>query len=170
MRESISKLIFNLAICLVAVSSPAAVASLNCGGPALNTNQPPYSLLPEVLNSLTTIHDEEAVRSDLMTRLVGAYRAKNGITSLPAGSSVRVIYEDQTRECGLVVTPIGSMGVVPVPGSSREGPGGGTGGVENTNMYIRQFQRNGLHGSYQVCYDYYSNGELTETQCSVQTW
>lgn len=42
--------------------------------------------------------------------------------------------------------------------------------VENTNMYIRQFQRNGTNGFYQVCYDYYSNGELTETQCSVQPW
>ncbi|MDC8013898.1 hypothetical protein [Tahibacter soli] len=169
--QTSKKAVFVYAL-FTAVASPMALAQLNCGGPTLNTNQPPYSQLETVRNSFVTIEDEEAVRSGLITALVGAYRSipGNGTFSLPPGSPVRVVYEDRSKECGIVISQTGSMSAVPVPGSRREAPGGGAGGGENTNMYIRQFQRNGVNGFYQVCYDYYSNGELTETQCSVQTW
>jgi hypothetical protein len=159
---------------LLAAAFPMSVsvpvrAALNCGGPTLNANLAPYNTLHTVTSQNVGIDDEDAVRIGQMTAMAGEYRSKNGPGTLGPGKPFGVIYENRSKECGIVITTTGSTGAVPVPGSKRAPPREGL-AVENTNMYIRQFQRNGTNGFYQVCYDYYSNGELTETQCSVQPW
>lgn len=42
--------------------------------------------------------------------------------------------------------------------------------VENTSLYIQQFQRpqGNVAGWYRVCFDYYSNGQLTTTECHIE--
>lgn len=157
---------------LTATMSPGVLASgLDCGsGPTLNVNQLPYSGINDIANSYYTIEDSDWDRAALMTRLVAIYRSTYGVTTLPPGAMVKVVFHDRSRECGVVVSRAGTIQAKPVPGTSRTAPGGGAGGVENTNFYLQQFQGNGDHGYYQICYDYYSNGELTETQCSVQAW
>ena len=81
-----------------------------------------------------------------------------------------MIYKNRTRECGIVTGAVNSYGTVPLDGTQRDGS---SFVVEESSWYLRQFRPTGayaMHGTYQICYDYYSNGELTDTQCTVQVW
>lgn len=161
-----------LALLFIALASPSALATLNCNGPSINVNQAPYNVLPAVQNQNVGAYDEDVLRTNVMTAVVARYRIEHGPRSIDPGKTFKITYKDRTKECGVVTGLTGSVAAVPIPGTRRDAPGDGM-AVENTSVYLRQFnqnQANQLHGTYQVCYDYYSNGELTATQCSVQVW
>lgn len=146
-----------------------AHALLKCGGGGtkVDTHLTPYSSLPMV-NGLNA-YSEAELRSAAITQFAGAYRVANGILTLPVGSTFKVIYQDDSRECAQVVSTTGSFGAGPIAGTQRDSAG--TWEVEQTDLYIRNFQRNvPRSGWYRVCYDYYSDNVLTESSCSIYPW
>lgn len=165
------KRIRSAAAFMATVLSHSALAVMNCNGPAIDARLPPYSGLSAVANQNIGAFDEDVLRGNVMTAVIGAYRGLHGPTSMDPGKTFKMIYKDASKECGVVVNRVGSLGAIPVPDTQRPAPGNGPIDVENTRIYLQQFNRiNQLHGSYQVCYDYYSDGVLTATQCTVQTW
>jgi hypothetical protein len=151
---------------LLSMASGYAHAKLDCRGPAIKANLAPYSSLPAITNQDVGITDDEIVRSSVMTAVAGAYRVHNGVGTLPIGSTFKMVYKDGTRECGHVISRTGSIQVNPVPNSQREYAGPGE--VEGTSWYINLFNRNQPQtGFFTVCWDYYTNGVRTDTECEV---
>ncbi|WP_170874057.1 hypothetical protein, partial [Xanthomonas translucens] len=72
--------------------------------------------------------DIPEVRQAGMLGLVGMYRISKGITSLPNGSTVTVIWNDGSTEKATIVCQSGTPCVQPIPGSLTGGGGGGGGG------------------------------------------
>lgn len=163
--------VVSLLLCAVILvfSSYANANGFKCGaGVRIDVRNPPYSTLQAVANQYVTINDMGELRGEVMTAVAGAYRfGRPG--SLPSGSVFKVIYRDGSRECAFVATTIGSAGAFPIPGTSRSNPGG-VREVENTSIYVQQFLRPSptVSGWYRVCFDYYSNDELTATECHIE--
>jgi len=163
--------VISLLLCAVifVFSSTAGAAGFKCGvGLKIDARNAVYSHLPAVNGQDVGINDIIDLRGEVMTAVAGEYRfTRPG--SLPAGSLFKMIYKDGSRECAVVATTSGSVGVVPVPDTARPNPGG-TLEVENTALYIQQFLRPSptVSGWYRVCYDYYSNGEVTATECHIE--
>lgn len=162
--------IISLLLCAVVLGfSSNAHAILKCGtGIKMDVRNLPYSILPSVANQDVGITDDIDVRNGVLSAVAGAYRATHP-GSLPPGAMFKVIYKDGSRECGAVASTTGSLGAVAVPNTAVNGPNGVL-EVEKTNIYIQQFLRPSMTvaGWYQVCYDYYSNGELTESECHIE--
>lgn len=162
--------IFGLLLCVgfMAFSSPAS-AVLKCGtaGIKIDARNFPYSAVSAVQKQDVGITDDWSLRAEVMTGVAGAYRLQFG--SLGPGSMFKMIYKDGTRECAAVGSTTASLGTVPVPGTASNGPNAVL-EVENTSLYIQQFQRpqTGVAGWYRVCFDYYSNGQLTTTECHIE--
>lgn len=150
-------------------SSNAHAAGFKCGaGLKIDARTAAYSHLPAVNGQHVGIGDITDLRGEVMAAVAGQYRStRPGV--LPAGSLFKMIYRDGSRECAIVATTSGSVGVVPVPGTARQNPGG-TLEVENTALYIQQFLRPSptVSGWYRVCYDYYSNDDVTATECHIE--
>lgn len=160
-----------IAILLIAMGGLSAPASalLKCGGPTIRASDSPFNTSPGIVNQDVGITDEELVRIGLLTEIAGLYRSTYGQSKLPVGSTFKMVYKDNSRECATVVSKLASPGVFPVAGSQRSG--GGPLEVEGTSLYIQMFNLNKPEvGWYTVCYDYYSNGTLTATECSVHPW
>ncbi|MBN8738402.1 MAG: hypothetical protein J0H86_02755 [Xanthomonadaceae bacterium] len=160
-----------IAILLIATSvfSAPASALLKCGGPTIRASDAPFSTSPGIVNQDVSIADDEFVRVGLLTEMAGLYRSTYGLSKLPVGSTFKMVYKDNSRECATVISKLASPGVFPVAGSQRVG--GGPMEVENTSLYIKMFNLNKPEvGWYTVCYDYYSNGSLTATECTVHPW
>lgn len=161
-----------ISLCMSALAvcyANEAHAMLKCGGNGtkIDAGLSPYSALPQ--GNGITAYSEEELRSTAITSFAGAYRLANGVGALPVGSTFKVIYQDDSRECAQIVSTTGSFGAVPVAGTQRDSAG--TGEVEDTDLYIRNFQRNyPRNGWYRVCYDYYSDGYLTATECNIYPW
>ncbi len=146
----------------------SASAAIDCGpnAPTIDTRQSPYSALQTVHN--VAVYSDFEVRNETLSQLAGAYRTKNGIAKLPAGATFKVIYEDGSRECAGVVSATSSLGAVPIPNTQKE-----VGYYEDSGGYLRNFTRTSSSGSfyaYNICFDYYTNGRVTDTQCSVTTY
>jgi hypothetical protein len=151
----------------IGVLSAPAHGRITCLGPKINFGQLPYSALPE-LNNLSNIgaYDEDVLRTRLMTGLTAAYRGIHGLSTLPVGSTFKMVYKDGSRECGRVDSRMGSVQAMPVENSQR--PYAGPGEVEETSSYLNLFNRNRPQsGFYQVCWDYYTNGVLTDSECEI---
>lgn len=144
-----------------------AQAVLNCGGPTIDVREKPYKDIQSVIEQSVGISDEQAVRASQLHAVAGAYREKYGWQTLGNGSSFKMIYKNGTRECAVVVNKLNSYGTVPIDGTQSDGM---TFNVESSRWFIRQFSTSGFHGTYRICYDYYSNGEWTATQCTVKVW
>lgn len=149
--------------------STQASALLKCGGPTIKANNFPMNTWPAVVNSDVGITDEEFVRVGFLTQIAASYRLEFEAGQLPLNSTFKMVYENGSRECARVVSKHSSAGVFPVAGSQK--PSAGPLEVESTSLYLQLFNVNKPEtGWYTVCYDYYSDGELTETQCTVHPW
>jgi hypothetical protein len=156
-------LLIGVGLSLVA---PPAAARLGCHlGPKIDFRDPLYSLLPNVQTQNNVgAYDEESLRTGLMTRLTAAYRLNHGSNALPVGSTFKMVYKDGTRECGRIETHFGTPQARPVENSQR--PYAGPGEVEETSSYMNLFNRNRPQvGFYTVCWDYYTNGVRTDSEC-----
>lgn len=92
---------------------------------SINASRAPYSSVAAAqglsVNSMTEL------RTAGLLGLAGMYRAVNGVSSLPVGSTINVTWGDGSKEIGQVVCLVGSPCVQPVPGTQRGGGGGGGG-------------------------------------------
>lgn len=109
-------LMFLLVLSFVAVAAVVTIDSTSA----------PYSSVGAAQGVGRT--DIPEVRQAGMLALVGMYRVTKGVTSLPNGSVVTIIWSDGTREKATIVCQNGTPCVQPIPGSLREGPSGGEGG------------------------------------------
>lgn len=71
--------------------------------------------------SLVTVHAGEDARNLGAAQMAAVYRARSGapFTSLPAGSTVRIVWPDGSSEYVVVMDPAASGGAVPIPGTQR---------------------------------------------------
>ncbi|WP_057916329.1 hypothetical protein [Lysobacter antibioticus] len=87
--------------------------------------------LPAV-NGVTVRSDIE-IRVAAISAMTAAYRVTNGLSSLPVGTIVTVVYQDGSSEKAEVVSVLSSIQATPIPGtqqlaSTGGGGSGGTGG------------------------------------------
>lgn len=80
----------------------------------------------------TTIHATEDMRNLGAAQLAAVHRARSGapFTSLPPGSTVRVVWPDGSSEYVVIVNPASSVGVRPIPGTQRAADGDGDGAAD----------------------------------------
>jgi hypothetical protein len=73
----------------------------------------------------TTIHATEEMRNLGAAQLAAVHRARSGapFTSLPPGSTVRIVWPDGSSEYVVIVNPASSDGVLPIPGTQRAAEG-----------------------------------------------
>lgn len=93
---------------------------------SLDANKAPYSSLPAAQG--TSIQNDPMARAASMTAMVGAYAASKG--KLPTAFKDQVFeftWTDGSKERGIVVSPLSSVGVVPIEGTQSKPPGGGVG-------------------------------------------
>ena len=79
--------------------------------------------------STTTVHATDEMRSLGAAQMAAVYRARSGtpFTSLPPGSTMRIVWPDGSSEYVVVVDPASSGGVRPIPGTQREAEEGAAG-------------------------------------------
>lgn len=81
----------------------------------LDGRKAPYNGLSNVQG--TDITADEMIRIAGMTQAVATYRLTHGVTTLPAGSTIRMVWPDGSAEKGSVITPMSGVGTVPMPGT-----------------------------------------------------
>ncbi|MGO1070622.1 hypothetical protein [Lysobacter sp. CA199] len=82
--------------------------------------------LPAV-NGVTVRSDIE-IRVAAISAMTAAYRVTNGLSSLPVGTTVTVVYQDGSSEKAEVVSVLSSIQATPIPGTQGGGGTGGSGG------------------------------------------
>lgn len=164
------KFMKNAALLLLAclALSPSAHALKQC--PSATTIDARLPTYQTAANLHVTVADSEEVRSGVLTSAIGMYRLQNGILKLPVGSMIKMIYRDGSRECAAVISRTGTPMGDPIPDTARRP--GDTVTVEDTIIYIKKYQFERPAGSAQawfnVCYDYYTNGVLTDSECHIE--
>lgn len=86
----------------------------------LDAGNDDYGALSKV--SATTVQAPEEMRNLGAAQMAALYRARSGtpFTSLPPGSTVRIVWPDGSSEYVVVANPASSGGVRPIPGTQRE--------------------------------------------------
>ena len=79
-----------------------------------------YDELSQV--TLVTVHASEDMRRLGATQMAAVFRARSGapFTSLPPGSTVKVVWPDGSSEYVVVVNPAASDGMRSIPGTRRD--------------------------------------------------
>lgn len=165
--NALKKMVVLLLFVLISsfTSQSFAATGLNCGGPTIKANDSPYSSVPAIQG--VTIDDIVEVRVGALTAAAGAYRTVNGFGSLPTGSMFKMVYSDLSKECGEIISPISSVGAGPVVDSQRGPPGGGSGGGGELTVNGRVAWAFPWIGFYQICFDYYSDGQFIGSVCDI---
>lgn len=165
----VKSILASLLLLVLGGLSTQASAMLKCNGPTIKTTVAPMNTWPAVVNEDVGVGDNEFVRVGFLSKIAASYRLQHGLDKLPLNSTFKIVYEDGSRECARVVSKASSAAVFPVAGSQKASAGPME--VESTSLYIQMFQVNKPEiGWYTVCYDYYSNGTLTATECTVHPW
>lgn len=74
-----------------------------------------------------TVGAAAEIRVAAISAMTAAYRVTNGLSSLPVGTVVTVVYQDGSSEKAEVVSVLSSIQAAPIPGTQRSG-GAGVGG------------------------------------------
>ena len=136
----------------------------------LDTRILPYSTPSAVSGQYVTVDDDQDIRQSVMTSVIGTHRSTHGLFTLPPGSMFKIIYRDGSRECGAVISSNSSVMGDPIPDTARRPSDPII--VEDTKIYIQKYQFERPAGSpqawFNVCYDYYTNGVLTDSECHIE--
>jgi len=91
-------------------------------GVVIDTLNPQYRELAPV--AMTSVASPEPARRLGAAQAAAVYRASSGspFTTLPAGSSFRIVWPDGTSETITIVEPAASAGTRPVPGTQQAAP------------------------------------------------
>lgn len=91
-------------------------------GVAIDALDDGYADLSQVAS--TTVRSSEEARRLGAAQIAAIYRARSGMpfSSLPLGSTLKVIWPDGSSEYILVVSPASGTGTQPIQGTQREAP------------------------------------------------
>lgn len=156
---------------LLSAASPAVVlagpAGLKCGATTIDVRQAPYSTTPGIQGSNVNVYSNENDRIALDSAMAAKYRAINGAGTLAENAIFRAIYKNGSREC-VGITSTGSSGARPIPGFQRDlnDPV-----IVEDSITLNYFRVNYPHpGWYRICYDYFTDGQLTMSECVARSW
>lgn len=157
---------------LLSAVSPAAVlagpAGLKCGTTTIDVRQAPYSTTPGIQGSNVNVYSAENDRIALDSAMAAKYRTINGAGTLGENAIFRAIYKNGSRECVGITSASSSSGARPIPGFQRDlsDPV-----IVEDSITLNYFRVNYPHpGWYRICYDYFSNGQLTQSECVARSW
>jgi hypothetical protein len=96
-----------------------ATYSVSAAGVMIDVLGDEYRHLSQV--AVTTVDSSEAVRMSGAAQVAAVYRASSGapFSTLPPGSTFRVVWPDGSSEYVMIVSPSSSVGVNPIPGSAQ---------------------------------------------------
>ncbi|HEY5849535.1 MAG TPA: hypothetical protein VIT62_02025 [Lysobacter sp.] len=99
-----------------------ATYSVSAAGVMIDVLGDEYRHLSQV--AVTTVDSSEALRMSGAAQVAAVYRASSGapFSTLPPGSTFRVVWPDGSSEYVMIVSPSSSVGVNPIPGSVQPAP------------------------------------------------
>ncbi len=100
-----------------------ATYSVAAAGVVIDVLGDEYRALSHV--QVTTIASSEGERMAGASQIAAMYRANSGapFSSLPPGSTFKVVWPDGSSEYVMVVSASSTSGIRPIPGSQRPAPG-----------------------------------------------
>lgn len=166
-RPAVRALFLFVVAATLSLVTVSANAQMSCGiaSPAIKITSyvAPYS---SVFNAQgLSIYESEFLRAQGMTELAAKYRSTHP-GALPKNSFFKVIWGDTTRECAVVGFQPGTTTLVaePVPATQREARGD-TNEPTTVMIHTSAGSGGGPNSFPWMCFDYYSNGILTQTIC-----
>lgn len=96
-----------------------ATYSVAAAGVMIDVLGDEYKDLSQV--AVTTVHSSQDVRMSGAAQVAAVYRASSGapFSTLPPGSTFKVVWPDGSSEYVMVVSPSSTAGVHPIPGTQR---------------------------------------------------
>ncbi|GAA5082213.1 hypothetical protein [Lysobacter panacisoli] len=96
-----------------------ATYSVAAAGVMIDVLGDEYKDLSQV--AVTTVHSSEDVRMSGAAQVAAVYRASSGapFSTLPPGSTFKVVWPDGSSEYVMVVSPASTSGVHPIPHTQR---------------------------------------------------
>lgn len=96
-----------------------AAYSVGAAGVVIDVLADDYSELSQV--AVTTVHSPEQSRRASSAQVAAMYRAQSGapFSSLPPGSTFKVVWPDGSSEYVMIVSPASSTGAQPIPGTQQ---------------------------------------------------
>ncbi|UHQ24034.1 hypothetical protein LVB77_04795 [Lysobacter sp. 5GHs7-4] len=103
-----------------------AAYSVGAAGVVIDVLADDYSELSQV--AVTTVHSPEQTRRASSAQIAAMYRAQSGtpFSSLPPGSTFKVVWPDGSSEYVMIVSPASSLGAQPIQGTQSRVQGGMT--------------------------------------------
>lgn len=101
-----------------------AAYSVGAAGVVIDVLADDYSELSQV--AVTTVHSPEQTRRASSAQIAAMYRAQSGtpFSSLPPGSTFKVVWPDGSSEYVMIVSPASSAGAQPIQGTQSNAQGG----------------------------------------------
>ncbi|MFC3814693.1 hypothetical protein [Lysobacter sp. GCM10012299] len=99
-----------------------ATYSVSAAGVMIDVLGDEYRHLSQV--AVTTVDSDKEVRMSGASQVAAVYRASSGapFSTLPAGSTFKVVWPDGSSEYVMIVNPASGTGVDPIPGSQQKAP------------------------------------------------
>lgn len=99
-----------------------ATYSVSAAGVMIDVLGDEYRQLSQV--AVTTVNSKEDVRMSGASQVAAVYRASSGapFSTLPPGSTFKVVWPDGSSEYVMIVNPASGTGVDPIPGSQHKAP------------------------------------------------
>ncbi|MGO4222494.1 hypothetical protein AB4Y64_11660 [Lysobacter sp. TAF61] len=96
-----------------------ATYSVSAAGVVIDVLGDEYRHLSQV--SVTTVKSSEAVRMSGAAQVAAVYRASSGapFSTLPPGSTFKVLWPDGSSEYVMIISPASADGVSSIPGSAQ---------------------------------------------------
>lgn len=96
-----------------------ATYSVAAAGVVIDVLGDEYRQLSQV--AVTTVHSSDEMRMSGAAQVAAVYRASSGapFSTLPPGSTFKVVWPDGSSEYVMVVSPASSSGVQAIPGSQQ---------------------------------------------------
>lgn len=97
-----------------------ATYSVGAAGVVIDVLGDEYRHLSQV--AVTTVHSSDDARMAGAAQVAAVHRASSGapFSTLPPGSTFRVVWPDGSSEYVMVVSPSSAAGAQPIPGTQRE--------------------------------------------------
>lgn len=111
--------------CVILLALAGFAASVSAKTVSIDAGKPPYNSVGPAQN--VDVTTDVIMRLGALSSLAAAYRAYNGVFSLPPGSIIKVKWANGSSEQATVTCLAGSECAVPIPGTQSGGGGGGGG-------------------------------------------
>lgn len=141
-----------------------------CNGAPAVRNFPvqSYANAPGIAGQTFSVNDPVATRQAAATAMILQYRSTHGSWSVPPGEVEVIGYSDDSSECMVVLDAYSTYQAAPLDGTQMLYTGVPTGGGPVGGDHHQQgpVYADPPFIRYE-CYDYFSNGAYTGTECSI---